>query len=182
MRCGKSRLIGGLSDGLVATLTRNIEADVNDFSSRNKLRLLQIVRVMPDANYTAQLAINMATMDVCDKLLFAILGGPGKPRASLGHLVHPTQPPITMCQFRLYDLLMNFTDVPHGEAGASWLIFKWLCGKFHEATHRLEARRSILQISAAMTDYFELRMAKAPYRLFGILHEVVPQRDKLRVV
>jgi hypothetical protein len=71
----------GLSDGLSPTLTRSIEADVNDFSSRNKLRLLKIVRVMSDANYTAQLAMNVATMDACDKLLFAILGGPGKPRA-----------------------------------------------------------------------------------------------------
>ena len=175
----------GLEANLEASLARQVNADRNDFSSRNKLRLLRIVKALALPDTLTNLAVCLITFGVMDEFLFAVLGGPQRPRVSLSALVHPVTSPIVKAQTDLARLLFNFgpADVGAGQQ-PSWLAYELLCGAWDHPEKRLEARRCILQLSAATLDLFEMRMEKAPYRLLWLTHDddVVPAGAKAEVV
>eukprot|EP00972_Heterocapsa_arctica_P091669 13519995-Heterocapsa_arctica.AAC.1 len=75
-----------LSEDLASSLRREIEADLNAFPARNKLRLLRIVKVFCEERTTERMGISIVAMEVIDRVLFAVLGGPRRPRVSLGAL------------------------------------------------------------------------------------------------
>lgn len=170
----------GLSEGLEASLRRMVEADAGEFSGQNKLRLLKIVQGFSSPDVGAHLAICMATTAALDKLLSSILGGgAGSPRVTLGELAHPISSPIVVCQRFLAGLLFEFrpeTAAAEGSEEQAWLLFGVLGGRSTDEQHRLQARRAVLQLSAAVVDYFELRMQQPPYRLFWLIYHDISEQ------
>lgn len=173
----------GLADGLAAELARVVDADRNDFSPRNKLRLLRIVQGLSADDARVHMAIATITGDMVDKVLFSILGGPQRPRVPISALVDPVTSPIVECQCNLRQCLEKFDDQVGDENTPSpWLLFNLLGGRREGTNHRVEARRAVLQLSAALLDYFELRMQKPPYRLLWLTTDIVPLEQKNKVV
>ena len=94
----------------VESAEREIEADQNCFPARNKLRLLRIVETFCEERTTERMGISIVAMEVIDRVLYAVLGGPRRPRVSLGVLADPIKSPIVTCQRELLHLLQHFSD------------------------------------------------------------------------
>lgn len=172
-----------LSADLVSSLQREIEADQNCFPARNKLRLLRIVETFCEERTTERMGISIVAMEVIDRVLYAVLGGPRRPRVSLGMLADPIKSPIVTCQRELLHLLQHFSDQERPEVpGPTWWLLSRCGCDYGDVWLRLAARRALLQLSAAMTDFFEMRMEKPPYRLCWILCDEVPEAARRRVV
>lgn len=168
----------GLSGGVQATLARMLAADSNNFPARNKLRLLRIVTAFSTTSL-GFMAIALITSSVVDQLLFSILGGPSHRRVKLGDLLHPFESPLLVCQERLLGLMLHFSSDEHlDEPAEAWELLAMLGGELRNPDCRLAARRALLQLSAGVTDVFELRMAKPPYTLLRALSHDVPAQAK----
>ena len=120
-------------------------------------------------NAPVNLAIALTTSDLVGKVLFSILGA--QTDRECHSLPSPTRCPPSLNARKRFRLLISFDDdiADAEEDGCPpWLLFKLLGGNRTDAGQRLEARRAILQLSAAVVDYFELRMEKPPYRLLWL--------------
>jgi hypothetical protein len=162
----------GLTEDLIASLAREVEADSNAFPAKNKLRLLRIVEGFCHEMAVEFMTISTVATEVIDRVLFAVLGGPGRPRVSLAALVHPINSPLVACQQDLWLLLHNFCEAEQLELpGPSWWLLGRLGCSYDDTVTRLAARKALLQLSAALTSIFEIRMEKAPYRLSWLIYE-----------
>ena len=83
-----------INEGLEASLARLILADMNDFTSRNKLRLLRICKTLcpPDAAW--KLGLVFVSMLSVDPLLYDLLGDSERPRATLADLCSHADSPL----------------------------------------------------------------------------------------
>ena len=179
----------GLNPELAASLARAIAANASDFPARNKLRLLRIVEGFSEDGINSRAAIATIVSSVCDELLFHILGGPQKPRASLRTLLDPEKSPVVQCQATLLELLSSFgggSEEAKAEAETEvsqrWGLLFLMGGSARDATHRYEARRTLLQLSAGVTDVMELRFSRPPYNLCQITFGSVLAGDKTALV
>ena len=182
----------GVADTLEGRLARAIAADMNDFHSKNQLRLLRIVKSLSLPQTLQNISLCLIAFGVMDTFLFAILGGPEQPRLTLSAMVHPRTSPITTAQTSLAELLFTFGssagigggDDPELERTPSWLPYEVLSGSWDDPAIRLEARRTILQLAAGIVDIFEMRMEKPPYRQMWLIFAdtEVDQVDKAAVV
>jgi hypothetical protein len=172
----------GLSPGLAEILKREIEADQNAFPAKNKLRLLRIVAGFHHPQLVERMVISLVANEVMDRLLFAVLGGPSQPRVTIAVLAHPHQSPLVACQNIIWSLLRNFDDGKADDIPGPrwWLLGRLGCG-YDDVNTRLASRKVLLQLSAALTEYFELRMETVPYRLTWLQHEEVTEAAKSEV-
>jgi len=173
-----------LNADLIPTLARMVAADANDFPARNKLRLLRLVQAFVHDDINWQAAISLTTSTVADELLFFVLGGARKDRASLRHLLHPFDSPIVACQRSLWDLFCDFAvDGETVAMAEKWVVLDVVGGQANCPRQRLEARRAILQLSIGVTDLFELRYSKPPYSLVVITYDDdVPAEPKRKAI
>lgn len=63
-----------LDDGIEASLAKLIAADANDFSSRNRLRLLKVCRTFCSPEVPSQIAGLIVSLSAADRVLYDILG------------------------------------------------------------------------------------------------------------
>ena len=62
-------------EGVAAALERAVRADANDFSSRNRLRLLRVCRVLCPPDGAADVAIILQCLLTVDPILYELMGG-----------------------------------------------------------------------------------------------------------
>ena len=79
-----------------------MRADANDFSSRNRLRLLRVCRVLCPPDGAADVAIILQCLLTVDPILYEIMGGGSLPaRATLADLCNWDENPIARAQDRI---------------------------------------------------------------------------------
>lgn len=100
----------GLLESLIPSLAREINADKNAIPAKNKLRLLRIVQALNEKDAGWNIALSTVTMQTIDRVLFAVLGGHGRGRATVLDLVNPVASPIVECQNTLWGLLRFFGE------------------------------------------------------------------------
>ena len=105
--------------GVEASLARLILADMNDFTSRNKLRLLRICKTLcpPDAAW--KLGLVFVSMLSVDPLLYDLLGDSERPRATLADLCSHADSPLARAQARIADRLESWDA-----QGPAWTVFR----------------------------------------------------------
>lgn len=167
-----------MDDSLEIALERCIKLDSNDFSSKNRLRLLRIVREL----CSDDALLVLASMVVCglpvETLQYALFGFE-KHRASLSDLIDPEESLIAKCQQELLLLALDFApDSPT----SAWRLLHCFALECQTTTRRLLCRKQLLQISAGLLDVFELKMAGPPYNLTWCAHDKVDKRTKREIV
>lgn len=139
-----------------------IKQDAQDFSSRNKVRLLRMIRTFDQPHVKCHLCLLLIVGGCVENVQYALLGhAKARARARLGDLLHPGKSPIVQCQRDLYALAQDF----HSRDGSPWFLLAIFGIDFGDQKVRMEARRHILQLSAGMLHVFELRYAGWPHQL-----------------
>ena len=138
-------------------LAKLIAADENDFSSKNKLRLLRICNQLCPLEAAQEIAERLCCNRVLDALLYEILGANRK-RCTLFDLADPKRSPFLKCVERLANLLENWRSDCDG-----WRLIWALGVDFASAPARLTARRQIIQFACGMEDQFLIRFSLPPY-------------------
>jgi hypothetical protein len=164
------------SDTLEENLLKMIKADKNDFSAKNKLRLIRIVSNLAEGDVLPHLAVSVVTLFPVEAAQAALMGFERK-RATLADIVHPCRSPVAIAQQSLLALATDFNcdDGP-------WRLLTMLGLDPGDAALRRLARRNVLQVSAGFTDVFELRLEGAPYRHGWLTFPEVDQNIKEQIV
>ena len=126
-----------------SSLAALVKADSEDFSSRSKLRLSRMCKVLTDPNIVVSLAISVVGSGPVELLQYQLLGHERR-RVSLVDLCHPVRSPLIVCQNGLAKLATAF----HGRLGSPWYGVHLVGGKLDDASVRLAARRYILIMAA----------------------------------
>ena len=93
-------------EGLAASLARMVAADKDDFSSRQKLRLLRVCRLLCPAAAAVDLVIVFNCLLCAEPLLYDLLGdGNAKKKATLADLCS-SESPISKAQARIVERLV----------------------------------------------------------------------------
>ena len=162
---------------LEARLAKLVAADSNDFSSKNKLRLLKIATRVNDPSFTWQLAVLITTTSCLDQLLTKTLGdGTAGSRMTLRDIVDPRRSPVCECSKQFWFLLADWSA-----DSASWELFRMLGGSADNKEAKLFARRHLLQLAAALVQYFEARLSKPPYTLLHLLSNELGREEQLAI-
>ena len=167
-----------IEDSLEDSLTKLIAADSSDFHSRNRLRLLRMVRVLLKPGFAAELGISVVVMEPIDDLHYAILGnGSDKRRACLKDLIHPSKSVVSKCQERLLSLGRTFRahDSP-------WELLGMSGANMTDHHIRKTARKHLLQSSSGVLDIFELRLSSPLYGLGVLALPDMSQQEKHQAV
>ena len=116
------------------------------------------------------------TLAPVEALQYALLGY-RRNRASLSDLVHPTRSPIAIASGELLDLAIRFED----DRTSKWQLLSLLGGEFGNAEVRRASRKHLLQLSAGLTEIFELRLSQAPYRLAWLVYDEIQTEAKREI-
>ena len=167
------------ADGLEATLLRIIAADVGDFHSKSRLRLLRVVRgfAQPDSGWKA--CILLTTLLVIDKVLFGILGnGTTGSRAKVYDLISFEKSLVAQASEDLLRLLQSW-----GPGSVDWVLLETIGGDnvFEEESVKKWARAQIIQLVAGLVDVFEIRYSRPPWSLLRFIDPAVPVEEQERV-
>ena len=167
----------GVHEGLEAALARVVAADKDDFSSRQKLRLLRVCQRMCPADAARNLAIALICMLCVEPMLYDLLGdGDAKRRATLADVCSNSLSPISKVQDRVVDRLERW-----GADGPPWLLLTCVGASPRDDGAALMAKAELLQMSAAIVDHFELRMSHPPYTLIRLLDPDLGKADQVRI-
>lgn len=162
------------AEGLEQTLLRLVAADAGDFHSRSRLRLLRVVRGLCHADSGWKAAILLTTLLAIDAVLFAILGnGEGGARARLYDLISVDKSLVARANQQMLELLQAWRP-----GGGPWNLFEVMGGAYDDESTRMWARAQILQLSAGLTDTFELRYSRPPWNLFRFIDPHVSREEK----
>ena len=162
----------GLSEAVLAMLERIVAADANDYNAKSKLRLLRVVKTLCQPSVPWKIGIVVQTLDIVDRLLYAILGDGVSSRATLLSFLSESDSLLSKCQQSLLGLARVWTP-------EVWSLCAALGGDLGDPEVKLFARRQVLQLSASLCDHFELRMSKPPYSL-AKLGDPAVSRDRQR--
>ena len=156
----------GVDESIAAALVRMIKADANDFSSRNKMRLLRVCRNLCPLEAAADVAIVLQCLLMVDPILYELLGGsPGdKERMTLAMLCDWKRNPISEAQHAIVDMIEMW-----GEPDCCWLMVEAVGMGFDDTRSALKAKAELLGLAAGLVDHFELRMGAPPYSLIRLL-------------
>ena len=171
------QLFWKVEPGMAAALQKLVDADQGNFSARQKLRLLRVAKVACDADCPWQLALEVASLNAVDPLLYDILGDGEKKRASLLDILNIESSPVCTIEQRC-TILLSFWTAETRE----WSLFQALGGMFDNAEAWHGARSRLLQLSCSMFDHFTLRMSKPPYSLGKLVGPLLSRDEKLAVV
>ena len=149
-----------LSDDLEAILAKLIKADVSDYATKNKLRLIRFCKVLTKPDITWRLAVMVLAGSPVEELQYDLLGHARK-KASLISLIHPKTSPIITAQNKLYRMARNF-DIAEG---SPWILLHKVGAHLEDLEVKLVVRRTILQLSVGLEQLFALRMNQGIYRL-----------------
>ena len=168
-----------VGDSLEANLKAQIDKDRDDFASKNTLRMIKFMKVLGKPSLRADLVLATICSRPVDVLMYRLLGHGGQNRATVGDLIHPTKSLIAAFQ----DDMWKLTDL-RCEAGRPWHIASLVGLDASSLPFRMASRRHILQISAGVTQVFELRMSAAsgPHRLAWLCYDVVSLEVKEAIV
>ena len=167
-------------EGIAAQLERLVRANADDFSSRNKLRLLRICRVLCPPDAASDTAITLHCLLAVDPILYDLLnkgGAPDQAHASLADLCSWDRNPISSAQNRIVASLQDW-----GEEGQVWCALTSVGCRFDDTRCALKAKAELLALSAALVDHFELRMGAPPYSLIRLISAGASPEDKARCV
>ena len=137
----------GVDESAIAALTRMVAADQENWSARNKLRLLRIVQNLCPTITMPLVAIHLAAVLDVDRIMFSSLGDPskGEPPATITVFCNPSTSPIIIALDTLCGLLDEFGP------SNRWSFLEF-CGRdvFEDVSIRCEARRQCFQLSAGV--------------------------------
>ena len=149
-----------MEESLAASLVRLVKADANDFSSRNKLRLLRVCRALCPQDASSEIAIVLQSVLAVGPILCKLMGGDKEEngRATLADLCSCDGNPISQAQDRIVQRLQAWGD------GASplWSVLTSVGVNFEDPRCALKAKAELLTLSAGLLDHFELRMSAPP--------------------
>jgi hypothetical protein len=163
-------------DDVEKSLEKLVQMDRSDYSAKNRLRLLRIVKTLCNEQTLWILAIMTVTLAPVEALQYALLGH-RRNRASLSDLVHPTRSPIAIASGELLDLAIRFED----DRTSKWQLLSLLGGDLGNAEVRRASRKHLLQLSAGLTEIFELRLSQAPYRLAWLAYDEIQTEAKREI-
>ena len=161
----------GVTDSIESKLSALIRKDTNDYSAKNKLKLLKVTQVFCRASAGWELAIVVGNLTVVDKVLYAI-----QPRADLMTLLSEKSSIVARCKSELLALLTAW-----GGDSAVWELARVAGCNFGSDVARKFARRDILQLSASILDHFEMRLCKPPYTIARLADQEVTPDCKMRL-
>ena len=155
-----------------------IAADKDDFSSRQKLRLLRVCSQLCPATAAVDLAIVFNCLLCVDLMLYDLLGdGNTKKKATLADLCCGSESPISKAQARIVEKLQAW-----GADGPSWRLLTCVGASPWDVRAAMMAKSELLLLSAALVDHFELRMSRPPYTLIRLLNPEISQVEQRRIV
>ena len=156
----------GVDESIAAALERMINADANDFSSRNKLRLLRVCRSLCPVEAAVDVAIVLQCLLMVDPILYELMGGSpmDEERVSLAVLCDWKRNPISEAQWAIVELVQAW-----GVPDCLWLTVAAVGGRFDDPRCALKAKAELLAMAAGLVDHFELRMGDPPYSLIRLL-------------
>lgn len=151
----------GLEDTMEQTLAKLIEKDSGDFSSKNKLRLLRMIKVLGSPTVATSLSIAVVVNKPLENLLYRLLGHEGK-RDSIADLLHPRRSAIMSAEAEYVSLSENFEVGEHLQDTTffnfgPWAIVALLGADLRTQDVKRMARRSLLQLAAGLLDIYVLR-------------------------
>lgn len=167
-----------LSDSLEAGLAAVVSRDKEDFSARNRLRLLRICRAFGNKESVSQLVLYLICSQPIETLQYELFGHNGR-RASVDDLVHPARSLLTAAQASFYKLASTF-GMQQGDS--PWALLEILGAKATGTELRMSARRHLLQFSAGVLQVYELRMTQFPYKLLWLCYAELGDRVHKAVV
>ena len=153
-------------EGLAAALERQVRADANDFTSRNKLRLLRVCRALCPPDAAPDVAIVLQALLAVDPVLYDLLGGDHTDtvQVTLADFCCWERNPISVAQDRIVKRLQAW-----GTEGPIWSVLAGVGARFDDPRCALLAKAELLAMSAGLVDHFELRMVAPPYSLIRLL-------------
>ena len=149
----------------------------DDHSSKNKLRLLRLTKVLCDESLAWRLGAFVITSAPIDEVLYALLGHQ-RTRATMSELVDPHSSPLVKCQSKLLHLAKSFL----ADEASPWFLLGLVGGDFGSVEVRMACRNHVLQLAGGVTQYFELRMSKGLYRLAWLCLGSIPRLAQRVVV
>jgi len=155
-----------LSEGLAATLARQIALDSGDFEARSKMRLLRVCKTLCDAEVSWQIGVEIIVLSEIDTLLYDVLGNQEKERATLETLLNEPSALLAKTQRRMLELLQRWN--PDTEFG---FFLRAMGGNLNSMEVRMYYREVVLSTSCALFDHFEVMMS-------GPLYSVVRMGDR----
>ena len=158
-----------MDHSLEASLAVMIARDDNDFSSRNKLRLLKILRAVAGEESDWTIVVGVLASGPIDTLQYQMFGH-DKKACTLADLIHPRNSLLGECQAKLLDLATTFDSEP----SSVWRLLRLVRVDVHDEHVRREARRQLLQSCAGLLDIFELRYSGMPYQLAWTCFDDLP--------
>ena len=154
-----------------------MRADANDFSSRNRLRLLRVCRVLCPPDGAADVAIILQCLLTVDPILYELMGGGSLPgRATLAALCTWDRNPIVCAQERIVEKLVAW-----GEEGPVWAAVAAAGARFDDHRCALLAKRELLGLAAGLVDHFEMRLGAPPYVLIALISPGVSLGEQRRI-
>ena len=167
-----------VGDSIEAALGAILDKNHDDFSSRNKLRMIKFMKVLGRSSLLVDIALALICGRPVDRLTYQLLGH-NKTRASLGDLSHPTSSLVASCQDSLWKLAAVGL-----EENSPWHLVSFLGIDTGTAAFRMSRRRHNLQVSAGVTQVFELRMgaSSGPHMLAWLCYDFVSLAVKRQIV
>lgn len=146
---------------LEAELARRVATDANDFSSRNKLKLMRICKVLCNERVTYETAIYVMGESLIDDILYQMLGnGDNQSRCTIFDLCDPSTSKLIVAQSELVRLLEHWSS-----SAPRWHCLHLLGASFNDNALRMAARAFLMKLDAGLMDFFVIRMAMPPYSL-----------------
>ena len=150
-----------IDEGMIASLTRQIQADANNFSAKSKLRLLRICQNLCPPEAEQEIATHLIAVKSVDNILYSALGNKdrGVRRATIRDFADGETSPIAVALRRLTYLLDNFNEEAEG-----WQLLMFTRGAdCSSPAMRKRCRRELMQNHCGIVDQFEIRFGKPPY-------------------
>ena len=169
-----------VADNMTAQLAALVAKNTEDWSSKNKLKLLKICKVFCAAGVEAKIAITVHIIVVVDRMLYSILGDGSRKRASLFSLVSEEKSIICSCKEELLRLLEDWGRCGEAEH-SSWDLYQFSRNSFMSQEHKAFARQELLQSGCSILEHFELRLSRPPYTILKFMDDAVSSDRKREV-
>ena len=153
---------------LEAQLARVVQANRDDFAAGNKLRLVRLCKVFCEKGVREALSLTVCSTEAMDDLMYHLLPRE-KVQCKVLDLMVPLTSPVTRAQVHIWAMLSAFHPRP-----PSWLPAGLMRVDFSDESLRLAARAQLLQQSAGLFEYVELRLSKPPYTTCMLAMDELP--------
>ena len=145
-------------------LTALLQADKDNFTVRNKLKVLKICRAMLRPLALLEMVVTVVGHGIVDQIHHSILGNKQMNQASLVDLLDPKTSAIEKAQKALLDAMKSFSPT-----NPTWLLAHLLGIEFFSRSTKLHVRKSLGRLAAGVNFYFEVFLSQDFWCLVVVL-------------